>query len=62
MNQIISQFRRIFSDNGEGDKDFCKQETQLREAQHKLLEATNSLTKAAEILRSLIASHGSSLH
>lgn len=62
MMQVVNQFRRIFADNGSGDKDFGKQETQLREAQQKLLEATNALTKAAEILTGLISSRDTPLH
>lgn len=56
MNKVISQFRRVFSDDGAGDKDFGEQEAQLREAQKNLLEATNALTRASEILTGLITS------
>lgn len=54
MNQIAQQFRRIFADNGSGDKDFTEQETHLREVQQKLLEATTALTRAAQILTDLL--------
>lgn len=60
MNQVVSQFRRIFADNGSGDKDFTEQEKKLREAQAHLLSATNALRKASEILTGLI--HSKRLH
>lgn len=56
MMEVIKQFRRIYSDNGSGDKDFTRQEERLREAQQYLLEATQSLTKSANILSDLIKS------
>lgn len=54
MKQVINQFRRVFADNGAGDKDFTDRETRLREAQKNLLEATTALTRASEILTGLI--------
>lgn len=56
MNQIINQFRRIFSDDGSGDKDFTDQELRLREAQSHLKEAAASLTRAANSLADFIKS------
>lgn len=56
MNAIANQFRRIFADDGRGDKDFAAQELRLREAQDYLKTATDSLTKAAGILSDLIKS------
>jgi hypothetical protein len=56
MIQVINQFRRIFSDNGSGDKDFTDQEMRLREAQNYLREATENLSKSAQILSDLIKS------
>lgn len=56
MNAIANQFRRIFADDGRGDKDFADQEERLRQAQKYLREATDSLTKAAEILSDEIKS------
>jgi len=50
MNKIINQFRRIYSDDGRGDKDFTIQETRLREANERMLEATNALMRASERL------------
>jgi len=58
MMQVANQFRRIFSDNGSGDKDFTDQERRLRQAQTYLMEATDALRKASEILTSLIRSRG----
>lgn len=57
MNQLISQFRRIMSDDGRGDRDFTKQETRLREAQRALREATDSLTRAAQLLQGELLMH-----
>jgi hypothetical protein len=62
MNQVLSQFRRIFADNGRGDKDFGKQEAQLREAQRNLHDAISSMTRASEILKGLINSKDEKLH
>lgn len=56
MNKIASQFRRIFADDGQGDKDFGAQEERLREAQKYLQDATDGLKKAAGILSDLIKS------
>lgn len=56
MNNIVNNFRRIFSDDGRGDKDFADQEQRLRQAQQFLKEATDGLTKAAGILSDLIKS------
>jgi hypothetical protein len=56
MNNIANQFRRIFADDGRGDKDFAKQEEKLRQAQQYLKEAADGLTKAANILSDLIRS------
>lgn len=60
MMQVANQFRRIFSDNGSGDKDFTEPERRLREAKRYLLEATEALSKASGILTDLI--RGRALH
>lgn len=39
MKQIINQFRRIWSDDGRGDKDFTKQELAYRVAKQNLDKA-----------------------
>lgn len=54
MNQIINQFRRIFADDGRGDKDFTKQEERLKKAQDELKEASASLARAANHLADFI--------
>lgn len=54
MNQIINQWRRIFSDDGRGDKDFSDQEERLRKAQTELKEAAASLGRAADLLADFI--------
>lgn len=51
---IANQFRRIFRDDGRGDKDFGAQEVRLKQAQQYLTEAAEGLTKAANILADLI--------
>ena len=56
MNQVVNQFRRIFSDYGKGDKDYAEQDQRLREALKNLDVAISSVTKASEILRGLIQS------
>ncbi|MCS3451913.1 hypothetical protein M2222_008310 [Bradyrhizobium elkanii] len=54
MNQIINQFRRIFADDGRGDKDFTQQEERLKKAQNELKEASASLARAANHLADFI--------
>lgn len=58
MNKIASQFRRIFCDDGRGDRDFSKQEERLRQAQEHLRQATESLTKAAGLLADEVQMNG----
>lgn len=58
MMQIINQFRRIYSDDGRGDKDFTEQETRLHEVQVKLHQATDLLRQASETLTGLIQAKG----
>jgi len=50
MDRILSQFRRIYSDDGRGDKDFSDQEERLRKAEAHLAQGTIELVKAAENL------------
>lgn len=50
MNNILNQFRRIYSDNGAGDHDFSAQEATLRKAQEKLTKATDDLVRASDNL------------
>lgn len=50
MNQILSQFRRIMSDDGRGDRDFTRDEARVRKAQAYLKDATEALSRAAELL------------
>ena len=60
MNQVMNQFRRIFADDGRGDKDFSKQEARLREVHRQLLKATEALKSASESLVDLI--HAKNYH
>lgn len=50
MDRILSQFRRIYTDDGRGDKDFSDQEEKLRAAEARLTRGTVELAKAAENL------------
>jgi hypothetical protein len=58
MMQVVNQFRRIFSDDGRGDKDFSEQETRLHDVQVKLYQATDLLRQASETLTGLLRSKG----
>ena len=58
MIQIVNQVRRIWSDDGRGDKDFSEAETNLREAEKKLFDATDLLKRASETLSVLLESKG----
>jgi len=50
MDRILSQFRRIYTDDGLGDKDFSEQENRLKKAEARLTQGTVELAKAAENL------------
>lgn len=50
MDRIINQFRRIYTDDGSGDKDFTIQEERLKQAEARLARGTQELAKAAENL------------
>ena len=50
MNKIINQFRRLYDDKGYDDHDFSEQEEKLRIAQDNLKDATDKLTRSAEML------------
>ncbi|PAY07198.1 hypothetical protein CK489_15475 [Bradyrhizobium sp. UFLA03-84] len=58
MIQVFNQIRRVWSDDGRGDKDFSDQETRLQEVQQKLVEATDLLRQASETLTGLIKTKG----
>ncbi len=58
MTQIVNQVRRIWSDDGRGDKDFSEAETHLREAEDKLFKAADLMKHAAELLSGLLESRG----
>lgn len=58
MIQVVNQFRRIFSDDGRGDKDFSSQEDRLHEVQKKLMKATELLRSVSETLTDLVKSKG----
>lgn len=54
IHVLKSQYQRIFTDDGRGDRDFSEQEARLRVAQGRLLQASALLTKVSDILRTLI--------
>ena len=58
MIQVVNQVRRIWSDDGRGDKDFSEAETHLREAEKKLFDAADLMKHAAELLSGLLESRG----
>ena len=55
---MFNQIRRIWADNGSGDKDFTRQEIQLRDALTHLQQAADSLSRASEALVYVINSKG----
>lgn len=54
MTQIVNQVKRIWADDGRGDKDFSEQEARLRKVQQQLTNATQALKSASETLIELI--------
>lgn len=50
MNQIISQVKRMFYDDGRHDKDFTQKEVELRIARDKLNAAVEEFRRASESL------------
>ncbi len=56
MKTIINNIRRMFFDDGSGDRDFTEQAKQLQQARKHLMTATESVTKAAGILSDLLTS------
>jgi len=58
MMQVANQFRRIWTDDGRGDKDFSDRETKLRNALRKLEKATTLLREVSETLTDLIKTNG----
>ena len=55
---MFNQIRRIWSDNGAGDKDFTPQEEKLKDALLHLQQAADSLSKASATLLGVIQSKG----
>lgn len=62
MNKIINQFRRIYADNGSGDRDFSVQEALLKIANEKVVKATEELIKASERLNDTAIAASSASH
>ena len=47
MDSILSQLRRMYSDNGQRDVDFTEQEEKMRASQARLTQATQALVTAS---------------
>jgi hypothetical protein len=67
MKALLSQFRRIYSDDGKNDQDFTDQEEKLRAANQRLANATTELIRASVHLNDVLLANGfsadkSSLH
>ena len=58
MRAILSQFRRIYADHGAGDKDFSGQERRLREANAKLMQASDDLVRSSVHLNDVLLANG----
>ncbi len=54
MITIVNNIRRIFSDNGNSDRDFSGQEARLQSARAKLIAEADGLKRAAEALADMI--------
>lgn len=50
MNELVNQFKRLFSDNGQNDKDFTEEEIKLKAAKTKLDVAIAEFKRAADNL------------
>lgn len=55
---MFNQIKRIWADNGSGDKDFTSQEEKLKDALLHLQQAADSLSRASEALLTVIKSKG----
>jgi hypothetical protein len=55
---MFNQIRRLWTDDGSGDKDFTPQEEKLREALQHLQHAADNLSRASEALLNVIRSKG----
>lgn len=55
---MFNQIRRIWADNGVGDKDFTPQEQKLKDALVHLKEAADSLSRASDMLIDVIRTKG----
>lgn len=56
MEKFLNQFRRLYDDRGLHDKDFTEQETRLKQAQTRLVDATNELVKSSDKLNAVALS------
>jgi hypothetical protein len=51
---MLNQFKRLWGDSGQNDKDFAPQETQLRQALTELKRSADNLSKASTVLLDLL--------
>lgn len=54
MNHLVSQFRRMWNDDGRNDKIFAYQEHKLKNALIKLKDATDEVVKQSRLLQDLL--------
>jgi len=50
MNEVVKQFKRLFTDDGRADKDFSQKENEVRQAKANLDAAIARFKKAADDL------------
>ena len=58
MKSVLNQLLRIYSDAGQNDKSFAIQEEKLREAESRLVAATEDLLKSSQNLNDTAMAYG----
>lgn len=58
IRMALNQFRRIYADNGSGDRDFTIQEIRLKLANDNLTRATQALVNASNHLNDVVIMNG----
>lgn len=53
---MLNQIRRLWADNGSGDKDFTVEELKLKQALLELKAAADQVSRASSVLLNLIQS------
>lgn len=54
QSEMFNQIRRLWADNGSGDRDFTSQEKKLKYALQHLREAADNMSRATEALIDVI--------